>query len=103
MHRNYIVLKRYSLNPKVVISEIAGETVAVPLVNSVAQMNKVFTLNQTAAFIIQVITNQPKTLDEIANALSDEFEIDKNLAKQDIIEVLNQGIDLSLITTDDNE
>lgn len=95
-------MKRYCLNPQVIISEVAGEMVAVPLVDSVAQMNKVFTLNQTAAFIVQY-TRQPKTLAEIAFAMTEEYDIDTEQAERDILEIVERGIALNLFSTDENE
>ncbi len=94
-------LKRYCLNPQIIISEVAGEMVAVPLVNSVAQMNKVFTLNQTAAFIFQ-FTKTPKSLEEIVDAIIEEFDIDKETARQDITEILDQGVASNLLTIEEN-
>lgn len=95
-------MKRYCLNPHVIISEVAGEMVAVPLVDSVAQMNKVFTLNQTAAFIFQ-FTGQPKTLAEITRAMTETYDIDPEQAERDILEILEKGIALNLFTTYDTQ
>ncbi len=95
-------MKRYCLNPQVIISEVAGEMVAVPLVDSVAQMNKVFTLNQTAAFIVE-FTGQPKTLAEITRAMTEAYDIDPEQAERDILEILAQGIALNLFTTDETQ
>lgn len=91
-------MKKFYLNKDVVISQVAGETVAVPLVNSVAQMNRVFTLNQTAAYIVGLM-GEPVTIDEIAKKVTIEFDVDIDEATKDITEIINKGIEFDIFLT----
>lgn len=90
-------LKRYYLNENVIISEVAGEMVAVPVVDTVAQMNKVFTLNSTAAFIVELM-KEPITIDELTLAIINEFDVDADEAKRDISEIIEKGKELKIFS-----
>lgn len=66
-----------------VCRKIDNETVLVPLVNEVAEMKVIYTLNEVATFIWEKI-DDAESLEEIANAVVDNFEIDNNTALNDV-------------------
>jgi hypothetical protein len=75
---------------------MANEMVAVPIVDNVAQMNSVFTLNHTAAFIVGMM-REPVSMDEILAAVTSEFEVDMTQARNDISEIIEKGMGLGII------
>ena len=64
-----------------ILKEIAGEHVLMFL--DATLKNKVITLNETGAFIFNLIS-EGKTEDEITTALLSEYEIDEASASKDV-------------------
>ncbi|MDO9153867.1 MAG: PqqD family protein [Paludibacter sp.] len=73
----------YSNKPKFVVREIGEELILVPLTGNVAKMNEMFTMNETGKFIWENI-NETTTVEELEKAVTDEFSIDPETAKNDI-------------------
>ena len=73
----------YNLKPKFVARTVGNEMILVPLSGNVAQMNELFTMNETARFIWEN-TNESTTLADLENLLTEEFDIDSKTAKEDI-------------------
>ncbi|MCT4590017.1 MAG: PqqD family protein [Carboxylicivirga sp.] len=75
---------------------IGDETVIVPLVDSVANMEKVFSLNEIGSFIFNCLkTEQSKH--QIIELILNEFEIDKLTATQDLEHFLNKAVDIGIV------
>lgn len=72
-----------SHSPNVVTRKTGSEYVLVPVANNIADMNSVYTLNETGAFIWEQI-NGEKTLEEIISALTEEYDIEMETAVQDV-------------------
>ena len=74
---------------------IGKEKVLVPLTNNVADMNKVFNLNEVGAFIYDTIDGQ-KSLAEILNQLLGEYDVSRDKAVRDIehfiTAMVNKGV-----------
>ena len=83
---------RYKSNNNFTISEVAGEKVILPVSSSVDKLRNLFILNETAAFIVDLLAKE-KTLDEIATALTSEYRIDYETALTDIEEYVNELVD----------
>lgn len=79
----------FNIKSKFVAREVDKELILVPLTNNVAQMNELFTLNETARFIWENITENT-TIDDIENLMTSAFEIDSKTARKDIEIFLNQ-------------
>lgn len=67
--------------------EVNGELILVPVKNTVADMNEMFTLNEVGNFIWQQLKTGVN-IGDIASNISEEFEVEKEVAKQDLIEFL---------------
>lgn len=74
-----------SHSPTIVTRKTGSEYVLVPVSNNIADMNSVFTLNETGAFIWEQIDGK-KTIGEITEALVSEYEISPGEAEADVIE-----------------
>ena len=73
--------------PGLVAKKIGPEYIIVPLRDHVADMDCLFTLNETGAFIWEQI-NGTRNVQDIAEAVHLEFEIDLPTALHDVQEVL---------------
>ena len=72
-----------SQSTAVVTRKTGNEYVLVPITNNIADMNSVYTLNETGAFIWEHIDGK-RTVEEIITELMNEYEIDKQNAESDV-------------------
>lgn len=73
-----------SHSPSVVTRKTGNEYVLVPVTNNIADMNSVYTLNETGAFIWEQIDGK-NTILEIIEKLTREFETDNDTATKDVL------------------
>jgi len=66
-----------------VAREVGDELVIVPLSGNVAQMNELFTLNETGKFIWDNVVEN-RSVDELAVLMTECFDIDKDTAERDV-------------------
>src|SRR5664279_372568 len=72
-----------SHSPSIVTRRTGNEYVLVPITNNIADMNSVYTLNETGAFIWDNIDGK-RTVKEIISALTGEYDIDSVNAEKDV-------------------
>ena len=72
-----------SHSPSVVTRKTGNEYILVPVTNNIADMTSVYTLNETGAFIWDQIDGE-RSVEEIINALTREYEIDFKTAEEDV-------------------
>lgn len=72
-----------SHSPGIVTRKTGSEYVLVPIANNIADMNSVYTLNGTGAFIWELIDGK-KNVEEIINAVTVEYDIDHGSAWKDV-------------------
>jgi hypothetical protein len=72
-----------SQSTTVVTRKTGNEYVLVPITNNIADMNSVYTLNETGAFIWEHIDGK-RNVEEIINSLIAEYDIDKQNARSDV-------------------
>lgn len=70
------------LSEQFTLRDICGEFLLVPLGEKTKEYNGVFALSETGAFIIQQIAEQ-KSLTEISDLMTEEFNIDYDSAYED--------------------
>jgi Coenzyme PQQ synthesis protein D (PqqD) len=73
-----------SQSSSIVTRKTGNEYVLVPITDNIADMNSVYTLNETGAFIWEKI-NGKRNIEEIIKALTDEYDIDSSEAEQDVL------------------
>lgn len=88
--------KAYSKKEEVVSREIAGETILVPVRGKLADMQKIFSLNQTAEYIWQNLDGKKKLNDILEGVLS-QFDVNKEEAEKDMFEFVTELINANLI------
>ena len=72
-----------SKSTTVVTRKTGNEYVLVPITNNIADMNSVYTLNETGAFIWEQIDGK-RSIEEIITELTNEYDIDKQNAESDV-------------------
>jgi hypothetical protein len=77
-----------SHSPSIVTRKTGNEYVLVPITNNIADMNSVFTLNETGAFIWEQI-NGKRSVEEIIEALTGEYDIDNETASKDMFSFID--------------
>ena len=77
-----------SHSQSVVTAKTGNEYVLVPVANNIADMNSVYTLNETGAFIWEHI-NGKNSVEDIINKLTREYEVDYSTASEDVFSFIN--------------
>jgi hypothetical protein len=67
----------------IVTRKTGNEYVLVPITDNIADMNSVYTLNETGAFIWELIDGK-RNVEEIISALITEYDIDYKSAEEDV-------------------
>ena len=75
-------------SPDIVTRKTGNEYVLVPIANNIADMNSVYTLNETGAFIWDHIDGK-RNIEEIIRALTEEYDINHQSASEDVISLIN--------------
>lgn len=79
----------YHHKENMVCRKIGKELVIVPLRNNVADMDNIYTLNETGAFIWDDIDGK-KSVKDIIIDIMENFETDEITAEKDVIELLEK-------------
>lgn len=79
----------YRQDPSIVSRNIAGEMILVPIRNNVGDLESIYTLNETAALIWELLDGE-HTLMAVRDAVVTEFEVETDEAEQDMLELVAQ-------------
>ena len=77
-----------SRSPSVVTRKTGNEYVLVPVTNNIADMTSVYTLNETGAFIWELIDGK-KNVEDLIKAVIDKYDIDKETATRDVFSFID--------------
>lgn len=72
---------------KVVVRNVAGETMLIPVGNTAAEYNGIFTLSPSAATAFEAINNGGDEEDAL-RAILDNFDVDEDTARKDLDDFL---------------
>jgi hypothetical protein len=78
-----------SQSPSVVTRKTGDEYVLVPIANNIADMNSVFTLNETGAFLWENIDGK-KTVNDLIGSLMSEYDTDIETATADVLSFIRE-------------
>ena len=78
-----------SHSPTVVTRKTGNEYVLVPVTGNIADMDSVYTLNETGAFIWELIDSK-RDLTAIIESLTEEYDIGKDAATADVLDFVNK-------------
>ena len=79
-----------SHSTSVVTRKTGNEYVLIPVTDNIADMDSVYTLNETGAYIWEQIDGK-KNVSEIIAAVTREYDIDKESALNDVFEFIGQA------------
>ena len=75
------------INSEYVMREIAGDTILIPIGDTINNFNGLVILNELAKFIWEKMP-QAKDEEELLNYILDEYEVEREVAKADLDEFL---------------
>ena len=90
----------YKRNGDVVARKIAGETILVPIKGTLADMQRIFSLNPVAELIWEELDGQ-KSLEEIQEEVVNRFKVSHEEAKRDTQEFIDELVQAELIVKED--
>lgn len=70
-----------------VLREIAGDNILVPVGETALDFNGLITLNEVGAFLWNKLQSEI-TIDELVQEVLDEYEVDEDTARKDILEFI---------------
>ncbi|MGD9014632.1 MAG: PqqD family protein [Candidatus Omnitrophota bacterium] len=79
----------YQKSPDIVSRRIANEFILVPIRHNVGDLKSIYTLNEVAARIWELIDGKRNT-EQIKNIIVDEFQVSPKEAEEDLIEHLQK-------------
>lgn len=72
---------------KVVVRNVAGETMLIPVGNTAAEYNGIFTLSPSASVAFEAVNNGGDEEDAL-RAILDNFDVDEDTARKDLNDFL---------------
>lgn len=87
----------YQRSRDVVCRQVGGESILVPIRHNVGNLDYVYTLSPVAARVWALLDGS-RTVDELANELCSEFEVDSDTAATDLTALLADLASASLIS-----
>jgi len=87
----------YNKSDSIVFRKIADEFILVPIRQNVGDLESIYTLNETAARIWELIDGKMK-VEEIKEKIVEKFEVTPKEAEKDIMEHLMQLEEIKAIT-----
>lgn len=79
-----------------IMQNVGGENLLVPLGAQVMNLNGLITLNDTAAYAWELLTEE-RSLEELAVALAERFDVSAEIAHVDLQTFLNEITRLGLL------
>ncbi len=81
--------QRYKRDENFVFRQIDSETILVPIRDNVGDLGSIYNLNAVGAFIWQQLDGD-SSLDEIADRVTEEFDVAKKQAQADLHDFVDQ-------------
>lgn len=83
-----------------IVREIAGEYIIVPTGREALNFQGLITVNETGAFLWNLLQEESMTEDSLTDALCESYEIERTMAEQDIKEFLRYVEQRGLLLND---
>ncbi len=87
----------FNRRPEMVVREIAGEVLLVPVRGKLAQLQRIFVLNPVGAYIWQQLDGE-RDLEAILRGMVESFEVAGAEAEADLFEYLGALEDAGLVS-----
>ena len=85
-----------------VLREISGDYIIIPTGKTTLEFNGLITVNEIGAFLWEMLQNDVALEDMVAGVLK-EYDVEENVAKEDIQEFLNVLIEGGILAEDDKQ
>lgn len=93
---SYSPENRFRTNPEFVAREIAGEFILVPIGKAAEMFNGLASLNPAGVFLWKLLA-QPRTGQELSDALAKEYELTGEQSDQDVGDFLDLAMSRNLV------
>jgi DNA-binding CsgD family transcriptional regulator len=90
-------MKTIKTNPNVIRRNVAGEDILIPIGDSALEHNGLFVLTPTGAEIWDALV-EGKSLEEIVANIAEEYGIDTETIRKDVLELIERLAQLGLVT-----
>lgn len=84
-----------------VLREIAGEYIIIPTGKTALEFNGLITVNEIGMELWKILQNEV-TFDDLLKGIMEEYDVDEEVAKEDIQDFLDKLIDGGILTKDDS-
>lgn len=84
-----------------VLREIAGEYIIIPTGKTALEFNGLITVNEIGMELWKMLQNEV-TFDDLLKGIMEEYDVDKEVAQEDIQDFLDKLIDGGILTEDDS-
>jgi hypothetical protein len=88
--------KKYCRDETVVTRDIVGETILVPVRGKLADMQRIFTLNDVGAYIWANLDGE-QSLAQICDGLQMDFDVQREQAERDLSDFISELLEAELI------
>lgn len=82
-------MKKYVADKNRVLKQILDDNILIPVGEQVFENNSIITLNETSLFIWQLLCS-PVSLDELVEKITEEYDVEEKVARNDILHLLNE-------------
>ena len=90
-------MKTIKTNPNVIRRNVAGEDILIPIGDSALEHNGLFVLTPTGAEIWDALV-EGKPLEEIVSNIAEEYGIDTETIRKDVLGLIEKLAQLGLVT-----
>lgn len=90
-------MKAIKTNPNVIRRNVAGEDILIPIGDSALEHNGLFVLTPTGAEIWDALV-EGKSLEEIVANMAEEYDIDTETLRKDVLGLIEKLAKLGLVT-----
>ena len=77
-----------NISKKFILREVVGEYVIVPTGEEALKHQELITLNEVGAFLWKILQQKNVTAEDLEDAVCAEYEVSREIARQDISEFL---------------
>lgn len=90
-------MKKFQMKDCYIHRQIAGSDVLISVGGNIANFNGYIELNASAAFLVDEM-KEPRTAEELEQALENEFDISRERVSEDVLGFLNELQEHDMVT-----
>jgi hypothetical protein len=95
--RTVISDRQVFVRSRAVVSRVvAGETLIVPVRGKVGDLASIYSFNETGSLIWKLL-DMPRTVEEVVGAVAEEYQVDTEQVRQDVMRFLGDALGAGLI------